>query len=103
MKLNKALIQANLLLFQEFQRSNTELKVKIDQSLERFKNNSASIQDVLQIYNFFTLVWEQPMIHLEVAEELEKLIEFAHPRLHSILDKWFVDIKEQIKNIKEQE
>ena len=103
MELNKAFITSQQLQFKKWQDKNVSMKYFIEKSIQRFQNNTANIDDVLAVYSFFTEIWEQPMIHIEVAEELEKLVELIQPKMKNILDEWLKDIKRQIKDIKEQE
>ena len=103
MELNKAFIASQQLAFKKWQDKNVSMKYLIEKSVERFKNNTADIVDLFAVYSFFKELWEQPMIHIEVAEELEKLIEVVHPKMKDILDEWLKDTKRQLKDIREQE
>ena len=79
------------------------LQYVLKKSIQRFQNGTANIDDVLAVYSFFKELWEQPMIHIEVAEELEELVEVIQPKMKNILDEWLKDTKQQLKDIKEQE
>ena len=103
MKLDKAFIASQQLQFKKWQDKNVSMKYVLKKSIQRFQNNTANIDDLLAVYSFFKELWEQPMIHIEVAEELEELIEAVQPKMKNILDKWLKDVKRQIKDIKEQE
>ena len=89
--------------FNELLEAHTIIKYLLEKSLQRFQDNTADIEDVLAVYSFFKEIWEQPMIHIEVAEELEELVELIQPKMKDILDEWLKDVKRQIKDIKEQE
>lgn len=103
MELNKAFIASQQLQFKKWQDKNVSMKYLIEKSIQRFQNNTANIDDLLAIYSFFKEIWEQPMIHIEVAKELEELVEIIQPKMKDILDEWLKDVKRQIKDIKEQE
>ena len=103
MKLDKAFIASQQLAFKKWQDKNVSMKYLIEKSIQRFQNNTADIVDLFAVYSFFKELWEQPMIHIEVAEELEKLIEVVHPKMKDILDEWLKDTKRQLKDIREQE
>ena len=103
MKLDKAFIASQQLQFKKWQDKNVSMKYVLKKSIQRFQNNTANIDDLLAVYSFFKELWEQPMIHIEVAEELEELIETVQPKMKNILDKWLKDVKRQSKDIKEQE
>ena len=103
MELNKAFIASQQLAFKKWQDKNVSMKYLLEKSIQRFQDNTADIDDLLAVYSFFKEIWEQPMIHLEVAEELEKLVEIIQPKMKDILDEWLKDVKRQIKDIKEQE
>lgn len=103
MELNKAFIASQQLAFKKWQDKNTSVKYLLEKSIQRFQDSKAKIDDVLTVYSFFKEIWDQPMIHIEVAEELEKLVEVIQPQMKNILDEWFKDVKRQVKDIKEQE
>nr|DAR34983.1 MAG TPA: hypothetical protein [Caudoviricetes sp.] len=103
MKLDKAFIASQQFQFKKWQDKNVSMKYLIEKSLKRFKDNTANIDDLLDVYSFFKEIWDQPMIHIEVAEELEELVEVIQPKMKNILDEWLKDVKRQIKDIKEQE
>lgn len=103
MELNKAFIAFQQLQFKKWQDKNVSMKYLIEKSLQRFQDNIADINDLLAVYSFFKEIWEQPMIHIEVAEELEELVEVIQPKMKDILNEWLKDVKRQIKDIKEQE
>lgn len=103
MKLDKAFIASQQLQFKKWQDKNVSMKYVLKKSIQRFQNNTANIDDVLAVYSFFKEIWDQSMIHIEVAEELEELVETIQPKMKNILDEWLKDVKRQIKDIKEQE
>lgn len=103
MKLDKAFIASQQLQFKKWQNKNVSMKYVLKKSIQRFQNNTANIDDLLVVYSFFKEIWDQPMIHIEVAEELEELVEVIQPKMKYILDEWLKDVKRQIKDIKEQE
>lgn len=103
MELNKAFIASQQLQFKKWQDKNVSMKYSLEKSLQRFQDNTANIDDLLAVYSFFKEIWEQPMIHIEVAEEREKLVELIQPKMKDVLDEWLKNVKRQIKDIKEQE
>lgn len=103
MKLDKAFIASQQLAFKKWQDKNVSMKYILKKSIQRFQNGTANIDDLLAVYSFFKELWEQPMIHIEVAEELEELVETIQPKMKNILDEWLKNVKRQIKDIKEQE
>lgn len=103
LQISEMLVASQYIQFKKWQDKNISMKYLLEKSIQRFQNNTANIDDLLAVYSFFKEIWEQPMIHIEVAEELEKLIEIIQPKMKNILDEWLKDVKRQIKDIKEQE
>lgn len=103
LQISEMLVASQYIQFKKWQNKNISMKYLLEKSIQRFQNNTANIDDLLAVYSFFKEIWEQPMIHIEVAEELEKLIEIIQPKMKNILDEWLKDVKRQIKDIKEQE
>lgn len=103
LQVNEMLVASQYIQFKKWQDKNISIKYLLEKSIQRFQNNTANIDDVLAVYSFFKEIWEQPMIHIEVTEELEKLVEIIQPKMKNILDEWLKDVKRQIKDIKEQE
>ena len=103
LQISEMLVASQYIQFKKWQDKNISIKYLLEKSIQRFQNNTANIDDLLAVYSFFKEIWEQPMIHIEVAEELEELVAVIHPKMKNILDEWLKDVKRQIKDIKEQE
>nr|DAD71118.1 MAG TPA: hypothetical protein [Podoviridae sp. ctiuS14] len=103
MELNKALIQAKLSLFRKWEKANEEYALKINYSIDKIENKSATIDDLFQLYEFYKEIFEQPMVHKDVLLLVGCLLDLFERELPQIVSKWLTEKRNEVNKLREQE